>query len=227
MIVKKSNIAIAGDQFMIPLNRVNKVATVADRILYDASSSVVVDTLFSSGLYKRMCYPCTVQRHQGYYRLIDRMVDDISDIEYYEDYIEAEPEYRLLVTLVNMYVLLHRKTVNGGCIQADTSILGNYSMDEYALVIQIGSHTPSEEIYTVRNKKFIGKVFSILEIAELSDMLWEIQCVITGVSGRGVAYDESSICIGGIDTKDKFKDIEKIALKTLKGRPAVMVGGIK
>lgn len=112
---EKRNIGVAGDVFMVPLSKVDRIATIADRIVYDASSSIAVDTLFNSGLYKRMCYPCIVPSNKGFYRLMDHMLDDM---EYYEDYIEdnmeMEPAYRLLVTLVNRHILLYRKPVNGG-----------------------------------------------------------------------------------------------------------------
>lgn len=51
--------------------------------------------------------------------------------------------------------------------------------------------------------------------------------MITDVRERRVASDSGGIWIDGVHTKDKFKYIERIALKTLKWRPAVMVGGIK
>lgn len=221
---EKRNMPIAGDEFMVPLSRVDRIATIADRIAYDASSRIAVDTLFRSGLYKRMCYPCIVPRYKGYYSLMDYMLDSM---KYYEDYIEdnidIEPAYMLLTTLVNRYILLFRKPVSSGWIQTDTMIIDNYSMDEYVLGVTAGRHLPSGEVCKVSSKKFIGKVFSIREIAELSDRLWKIQCVITDVSERRIASDSGGIWIDGVHTKDKFKDIEKIALKTLKGRPAVMV----
>ena len=225
---EKRNIGVTGEVFTVPLSRIDRIATIADRILYDASSSIAVDTLFSSGMYKRMCYPCIVPRNKGYYRLMDHMLDDM---EYYEDYIEdnmeIEPTYRLLATLVNRYILLFRKPVNDGWMQTDNRILNNHSMEEYVLGTMIGRHLPYGELYTVSNKKFIGKVFSIRQLAELSDRLWKIQCVIAGVSEKGITFDESGICIciAGIGIKDKVNDIEKIVSKALKGKPAVMVGG--
>ena len=60
-------------------------------------------------------------------------------------------------------------------------------MEAYAT--GINGHMSYGEVYVNSSNKFVGKVFSLMEIAELSDRLWEIQCVITQIRDKRIAPD--------------------------------------